>query len=162
MKGILFKEPMFNAVIAGQKTQTRRICQHQNSVARYKPGDIVYLKEPFYIIPETGRLVYRYSCFSTLPQKAWKNKLFMPASAARYFIKIKDVRVERLLDISEADAKAEGVQKGRFVGYGKIGMTSYKEGFLDLFFTINRDLKTYNPWVFVYEFELATSNQQLI
>jgi hypothetical protein len=39
----------------------------------------------------------------------WRSSRFMPRSAARIFLKVKDIRVERLQDITEEDAKAEGV-----------------------------------------------------
>jgi hypothetical protein len=179
MKGILFTEEMFRAVTAGRKTQTRRLIP-ANGLARYKKDEIVYLKEPYEFEGEQGycadpqRVIYKFDyplCCTPgvenipdIKEIKWKNKLFMPAEYARHFIKIKDVSVERLLDISEADAKAEGVEKGRLPGYGRVGIKTYREGFLDLFFRINRDLKTDNPWVFVYTFEMtekpATSNQQ--
>lgn len=121
MKGILFKEDMFKAILDGRKTETRRIIPDKelppddqeihnelkeflcNARARYKKNDTVYIKEP-YFKTEDG---YMYKDGSILTLKRdyfhqvvnidfeckWENKMFMPAIAARYFIRIIDVKV---------------------------------------------------------------------
>jgi hypothetical protein len=53
MRGICFKESMFNAVINGRKTVTRRMAD------RYKVGEILYLKEP-YFVNENGSVDYKF------------------------------------------------------------------------------------------------------
>lgn len=158
MKGILFKEDMFEAVINGSKNQTRRIIPEKDLAegelmkdekiqrllcegrARYKKGDVVYLKEPYddSIVDE---IFYRYLTTST--NKGFKNKLFMPAKHARYFIKITNVRVERLDSISIADARAEGIEifKGtaKFTNYldPENPIYSERKSFLSLWDSIN-------------------------
>ncbi|GAH84602.1 unnamed protein product, partial [marine sediment metagenome] len=130
MKGICFTEDMFKLVITGEKTQTRRIIKDVpgywdligkgitqltafikpgtgemlNVYPRYFPGEIVYLKEPFFIpLPFPGfDIIYKYTLSRANLESSykWKNKLFMPEKYARYFILIKRVRVEKLCDIS--------------------------------------------------------------
>ena len=103
---------------------------------KYKVGDVVYLKEPYCQDCDTikhehstewianGKFRYKYNGdeISELAKDSygfgkWKNKLFMPASAARYFIKIVGVRAERLQDISDEDCLKEGIFYEREICY---------------------------------------------
>ena len=82
---------------------------------RYKKGEGVFLKEPYRVLSDTEEIVYMFDLkekdYRRDLKKYWKNKMFMPESAARYFIEITDVRVERLQDISENDAISEGIER---------------------------------------------------
>jgi hypothetical protein len=90
--------------------------------------------------------------------------IFMPRWASRILLEIANVRVERLQDISEEDAKAEGVRLlrdggGTFAGRegpGKLvtpWMTAI-EAYRDLWQTINgQGSWDLNPWVWVVEFK---------
>lgn len=79
----------------------------------------------------------------------WKPSLFMPKVAARIWLKVTDVRIERLQDMTDDDAEAEGC----------FDYTSTALGFPDVWdSTIKKsDLDRYgwnvNPWVWVIEFE---------
>lgn len=82
----------------------------------------------------------------------WRPSIFMPRWASRISLEITDVRVERLQDISEADAKAEGVESG----------VQWKDGFCEsyvmqyerLWNSINGpDSWNTNPWVWVISFK---------
>lgn len=116
---------------------------------RYKPNEIVYIKEPVYLSPN-GTIIYKYDNHSASPEVKWSNKLFMPAAAARTFIKITSVTTEKLLDITTQDCIKEGIQH---IFYD--GPESTKNKFLNLYATANgikkKPLK--NIWLFVYEFE---------
>lgn len=78
--------------------------------------------------------------------------IHMPRWASRITLEIKSVRVERVQEISEEDARAEGVEKAEATD----GALSYALGFSDLWDSINAK-RGYgwdtNPWVWVVEFE---------
>ena len=76
----------------------------------------------------------------------------MPRWASRLTLEIKSVRVERVQEISEADARAEGVERAEATD----GAPSYALGFSDLWDSINAK-RGYgwdtNPWVWCIAFE---------
>ncbi|MDR2207149.1 MAG: hypothetical protein LBE36_13455 [Flavobacteriaceae bacterium] len=122
MNGICFKETLFNAVINGSKTQTRRLMKDKTPIgnweetykfSRYKVGEILYLKEPYSLdtIAFDGKVTYKFDNPNERTVSngfKWENKLFMPAKYARYFIEITAVRCERLQEISDEDIVKEG------------------------------------------------------
>jgi hypothetical protein len=76
----------------------------------------------------------------------WKSSRFMTNLAARLFLEITNIRVERLQDISEVDAKQEGV-------VFKPGLAVHH--FRKLWNTIHKKIHRWddNPWVWVIEFK---------
>ncbi|MES2733599.1 MAG: hypothetical protein V4714_17780 [Bacteroidota bacterium] len=88
-----------------------------------KVGDIIWVRETFAIVLENkwgmidgAQEQYTYkadkpSASQLLNPVKWKPSLFMPKEACRLRLEITDIRVERLNDISEEDAKAEGYLK---------------------------------------------------
>lgn len=222
---ILFSAPMVRAVLAGRKTQTRRIVKPQPvgvmsaimtdmegvaltewwmaTVAEKawrcpygKPGDRLWVKETFYCdhlpFSEGGRLpkerpewaddnlYYRADgeCCQQIPECAcaevgkpkWRPSIFMPRWASRITLEVTGVRVERLQDISEADAKAEGCTpwipcggrtgtKNRTAG-GMVEAT-HREAYAVLWESINGPGSwKENPCVWVIEFRPSTINSQ--
>lgn len=115
---------------------------------KYKPGETVYLKEPCGRI--SGIMFYKYD----YPEghkmrtefKGWANKMFMKAESARYKIRITDVRLERVQDITNEDAWREGVSDSP--EYNCIAL------FQNKWIKIN-GISSWkpNPFVFVYCFE---------
>ena len=166
MKGICFIEYLFHKVEDGSKTETRRIFKGN---PKYKVGDTVYLKEPYYIDPsEMNGCNILYKFEKDINGIKWKNKLFMPEFAARVFIEITEVREERLQDISEEDCIKEGILFCHVSGIDSytngIGeniknlflQRSYptaREAYAALIDKINgKGTWNSNPWVYVYGF----------
>ena len=97
----------------------------------------------------------------------WYNKMFTRAELIPHQIRITDVRVERLQDISDEDCIKEGVRKvvnenGIYVQYyvGKgdnaCSFENPREAFAHLINKVSRkDVWVQNPYVFVYDFELV-------
>jgi hypothetical protein len=91
----------------------------------------------------------------------WRSPMMMPEWAARYFILIKDVRAERLQEITPGDALREGIviEKHRYcivyrTGNNDEGFASPLEAFRHLWNSINKEKWESNPFVWVYTFEL--------
>lgn len=134
---ILFSAPMVRALLDGSKTQTRRVVKPRHlaqidlsrggCVANWskpmpygQPGDRLWVREAFARIDgqtrpwiETDyRATYQHGdrLGDTLGiKKRWKPSIHMPRHASRITLDVAGVRVERLNDISEADALAEGI-----------------------------------------------------
>lgn len=77
----------------------------------YQPGDILYVREtwsPVFVRPR--RYLYKVGCDETrnLPIR-WRPSIHMPKEAARIWLKVIDIRVERLQEITEEQAVKEGI-----------------------------------------------------
>jgi hypothetical protein len=130
------------------------------------PGDILYVRETVWqkigyyldIDGETKPSWYnefKYVTSYEKPETGWnyswakRPSIHMPKEAARIWLKVTDVRVERLQDMTDDDAEAEGC----------FDYTSTALGFPDVWdSTIKKsDLDRYgwdaNPWVWVISFE---------
>lgn len=103
----------------------------------------------------------------------WKPSIFMPKEACRLFLECTNVRVERLQDITEADAIAEGVIQHS--DYGSTGYVLYTDpeasftdidaihSFESLWEVINgRESWESNPWVWVYDFKRVEKPKDFI
>lgn len=85
----------------------------------YQPGDVIYVRETWCALPvnEAGHMrghsIYYYRADGDLRPEGWRGKwrpsIHMPKEAARIWLKVTDVRVERLQDITPKNAKNEGV-----------------------------------------------------
>lgn len=82
----------------------------------------------------------------------WKPSIHMPRWASRILLEIVNVRIERLQDISEADATAEGTPHSLGHPAGRTAV----ENFEHLWECINGDGSwSANPWVWVIEFKVV-------
>lgn len=112
------------------------------------PGEFIYGAD----LNESG--VRRYAV-------TWKPSIHMPRAACRLVLEVTRVRVERLQDISEADAMAEGcppawLDAGDNTTVHAEAPPTYRQGFARLWREINGDgAWAANPWVWVVEFRRA-------
>ena len=85
----------------------------------------------------------------------WRPSIHMPRWASRITLEITGVRVERLQDISEEDAAAEGVGPGYVPNsLGSTTCVGYRPMFAKVWRDINGpDSWAANPWVWVIEFK---------
>lgn len=80
-----------------------------------KPGDILWVRETFcHYTTDTGFEIpgtFRYKTDNNITsEEKWKPSIHMPKAAARIWLEVTDVRVERLQDINPNDACLEGVE----------------------------------------------------
>ena len=122
-----------------------------------------YKDEPWRGMPDIGTAEVYYRATERTPDAfpRWRPSIFMPRWASRITLEIANVRVERLNDISEEDAKREGVESNFDEGvvyYGPLnkGHADARIAFSWLWDSINAK-RGYswksNPWVWVVEFE---------
>jgi hypothetical protein len=146
-----------------------------------QPGDVLWVRETHYRygswfkngVSKTGKQKWKFVVDKNFPnirytdnppekiEKAnyhgtgWhkRNSLFMPKEACRLFLKITNIRVERLQDISEADAWAEGVS-GKCYDKRPCQRDNAGHSFCTLWQSINgKESWDANPWLWVVSFE---------
>lgn len=217
---ILFSAEMVRAILAGRKTQTRRVMKVQPpadavvTVERYfpivfnrrgedwygpevfgahwdnddyglrcpygAPGDTLWVREGFAVQPELwadnrGPQPIHYTAdqvigFAGKPDTRQiedyrsKPSIHMPRWASRITLRITDVRVERLQDISEDDAGAEGMPdystlseaSGENLAEAQTRLRWRQRQFANLYNRINGSgTWEANPWVWALSFEMV-------
>ena len=129
----------------------------------YQPGDILYVRETWGEGYEEGTYIYRaddkLACLPTFKESSkliYHPSIHMPKEAARIWIKVTDVRVERLQEITSEQIGREGVE----VEYPHVLNGEEKRYAFSTLWnsTVKKsDLDRYgwnaNPWVWVIEFE---------
>lgn len=215
-RGILFSASMVRAILAGTKTQTRRVCKPAtadsirwamggdderpaisffeggwNGPAWYvhseeypeegslsfacpygQPGDRLWVREtwaPFdsfneNMAPPEARACYRADHSFAIEPTRWKPSIFMPRWASRITLEVTDIRVERLQDISEADAWAEGVESTNLPDpyVDSFGLTTPgRAGYAQLWESINGpESWDANPWVWCISFKSVAAQER--
>lgn len=119
-------------------------------------GDILWVRETWQPSASGAYVHFKADCRDEDSGKGWKPSIHMPKDACRLFLRIKNVRVERLQVITRQDAAAEGVcienESERFPGYQTHRWP--EENFQTLWENINGEQSWRdNPWVWVVEFE---------
>ena len=121
------------------------------------PGDILYVRETWKKAPNGYYYYEDWQKDDIADVTKWHPSIHMPKEAARIWLKVTDVRVERLQDMTDDDAEAEGC----------FDYTSTALGFPDVWdSTIKKsDLDRYgwdaSPWVWVIEFERCEKPESL-
>lgn len=124
-----------------------------------QPGDRLWVRETW--APMT--IGYAYGAdpvWNASPDGKWRPPIHMPRAACRLKLEITGVRVERLQDISESDARAEGVTWQEWCQNDDGTNEPYEEAtdaFKRLWESINGP-KSWdaNPWVWVVEFKVVS------
>jgi hypothetical protein len=158
-----------------------------------QPGDMLWVREMFHHDQEHNRVFYRADMDTdgTVPYLVdgsgglgggvgnaridrWKSPRYMPRWASRLTLKLTDVRVERLQDIGEEDARTEGVdwaspefiddppdEDPREVGYPSAGASFARDNFRRLWDTLHRKEHHWedNPWVWALTFDRLEPRQ---
>lgn len=136
----------------------------------YGVGDRLWVRENFAFVgggdpglllcqadwQETAKL---HKCDNADKPPRWKPSIHMPRWASRITLEITDIRVERLQDIRQDGAKAEGAtpKLPRILGDDYIFRDDYTGGFIDLWESINgKGSWGANPFVWVIGFERVT------
>ena len=181
MKPILFNTDMVRALLEGRKTVTRRVIDRDivnsfdmesdgtvisyedretgdhyepTAVCRYQPGDILYVRETWAEMPYG----YIYRADDECPEgwdsdDKWRPSIHMPKELARLFLRVKSVRIERLNDMTEEDAIAEGFpdapagEDSPLERFSQLWDKTIKPGERDVYGWYG------NPYVWVIEFE---------
>lgn len=198
MKPILFNTGMTRAILEDRKTVTRRVVKPQpngNGMVKmpddscwpgywaevgsarvvkppYQPGDVVYVRETF---AQPAKHIFWYKADFKLRNILWRPSIHMPREAARLFLLVTRVRVERLQAITEDDAEAEGAEKMYPYTDPETGKTAFllhqngtfRAGFSQIWDNTikSADRATCgweaNPWVWVIEFERISKEEAI-
>jgi hypothetical protein len=167
---ILFKAETVRAILEGRKTQTRRIIKSQSTTSEIyqRPdelwiytingvgvglpfkcpygqiGDRLWVRETWAPSYHGEDCIYRADPDDEIFKFTgkWKPSIFMPRWASRINLEITNVRAERLQDITEEAAQAEGCES--------------RDSFKSIWDSINGGRSfgwDSNPWVWVIEFK---------
>jgi len=129
----------------------------------YKPGDKLWVREIWWKNPsyhnEYGYKADIPEIIKPTPNSSWRSPVTMPKKAARIFLKVKNVSIEKVQDISEEDAKAEGIAESETVEMAD-GLPCYTIPFYDLWVSTygidNPNAWESNPFVWKIEFDKET------
>ena len=200
MKKILFSDMyrLTKSVLERRKTQTRRLVpkdfftlawdeRGDTLVYENEEGDFIDIRDSKYAIFKVGEIVaiaQRYSEIGIEPfpfcENGWNNKMFVKPGLMPHHIKITNIKVERLQNISDEDCLKEGVisfeheiptqakqvitryfpckslmDDCKCIGWGRIYSTPHKAFEILIDKISGEGTWDSNPYVFVYDFELV-------
>ena len=157
------------AVLDGTKTMTRRVLKEGTPLGNweetikhlsYKVGEVVAIAQSYKEIYPNADFEMVGDDFMT-ESAGWTNKMFVRADLMPHRIKITDVKIEHLRDISEEDALREGIFK-LISGFYCFPNEEYavfstpRRAFAELIDKVSgKGTWESNPWVVAYSFELV-------
>lgn len=110
--------------------------------SRVQPQDVLWVRETWASADFEREVYFRASHGAAPCPAAWRSPIHLPRRLARLLLAVHDVRLERVREISEADAVAEGCPDGR-------------AEFFELWKSINGPASlAADPWVWVYKFKV--------
>ena len=145
----------------GDFIEPEKLCQYQS-------GDVIYVRETWCALPvnEAGHMrghsVYYYKADGDLRPEGWRGNwhpsIHMPKEAARIWLRVTNVRVERLNEITDKGAEREGAQPDYPFDYAVDkwpNLEHFKKIWNSTIKKSDRDRYGWdaNPYVFVIEFE---------
>lgn len=185
MKPIIFNTEEVSAILDDRKTQARRVIKFPEGMTgrlpscgatdylfypggikhpKHRPGDVLWVRETWQKVVDfpsgEEKFIYReyYRSRGSPAADAWKWRpsIHMPREAARLFLKVKAVRVERLQEITEDDCFAEGINLDDIYSDRECGCPTPRDVYGFMWNSLNAK-KGYpyaaNPWVWAVEFE---------
>lgn len=136
-----------------------------------EPGDLLWVRETWATTEQSGahpsdaEMVYRATDpdWETMEGWQWRSSIFMPRWASRLTLRITSIRVERVQDITEEDARAEGApisHQGDRPHFSRhpVPNDTHRLGFVHIWDSINAGRGfgwDANPWVWVIGFEVV-------
>jgi len=159
---IIMSSESVQAILAGRKTQTRRVCTDVKKQP-YMPGDRLWVKEkyatPVGFNANGNALVRYYADFEESSIVYWSNPMFMPKKYSRIALDVVNVRLERLQAISLDECVVEGYPSNlefahdRVVKDGSLRHCNY--WYMQHWDALNAKRgfpRESNPWVWVIDF----------
>ena len=149
------------------KTGDKRMIQYIiDKYSRYKVGETLAVAQSLKDLSYDGKDTTSGHIWGLDKTPAWTNKMFVVASQCKNFIRITNIRLERLQDISDEDCIKEGIIEDSpgvqysfptEIGYcGQYPFGTPKAAYAALIDKVSgKGTWEKNPWVFVYDFELV-------
>lgn len=158
---IIFSAPMVQAILEGRKTQTRSIVKFPDGLTTHDdwleaheiaPAEYVFWSGPKHVNPDFTRSVYKPGDGILCPYGQPGDRLWASVSSAEnhLLLEITDVRVERLHEITEEDAIAEGEKPDVFLGDTPTAIVAFALRWDDVY---GPGAYASNPWVWVITFK---------
>ena len=174
--GIIIGRRIFRIII-GRRIFNGSHAETYHLKPRYKIGEVVAVSQSYKDIDERGIVGFvasdiqpgMVSPIFAEQSAGWTNKMFVCADLMPYRIRITDIKLERLQDISDEDCMREGIMEGEFMNTwdtfyfdqwgdvpNHITFKTPRKAFASLIDRISgRGTWEQNPWVYAYSFELV-------